>query len=311
MYITELQGSAQEFCGWQAAVAYVIPFESPATRMDSESAERFLDLLRAKDRDALQTASSRLGLIRREDDPVLPGELSIARLRTVLTGFCACFRLRKRYKGFRYLGTCKIFCTMGTCPHELYSRFLDCDSEVTTACLSEWNQVQEPESSVADGAQPIAPLRSLREHIPAVPPASALCTLQFLVERAKARAEKRVEATSKKRKAVAALLESPTVKRKNAMGTLAGSESPRSKLLRKLAEDLASPDFNVRFGVALTCIHEKVNSAEAKEYCLDSKLQTLLAQGNCLPLKIAVRRVLASWAASQLASLLLFCVFTM
>ena len=84
--ITELEGSAQEFCGWQAAVAYVITFESPATRMDSESAERFLDLLRAKDRDALQTASSRLGLIRREDDPVLPGELSIARLRTVLTG---------------------------------------------------------------------------------------------------------------------------------------------------------------------------------------------------------------------------------
>ena len=90
------------------------------------------------------------------------------------------------------------------------------------------------------------------------------------------------------------------------MGTLVGSESPRSKLLRKLAEDLASPDFNVRFGVALTCIHEKVNSAEAKEYCLDSKLQRLLAQGNCVPLKVAVRRVLGSWAASRLVSLLLF-----
>ena len=225
--------------------------------MDSQTALLFLDLLRAQDRDKAQTALLNLGVIRKEDAPVLPGQVSIARLRTILTGLCACFRLRKRYKGFRYLGTCKIFCTMGTCPHELYSRFLDCDSEVTTACLSEWNQVQEPESSVADGAQPIAPLRSLREHIPAVPPASALCTLQFLVERAKARAEKRVEATSKKTKAVAA------------------------------------------------------HSAEAKEYCLDSKLQTLLAQGNCLPLKIAVRRVLASWAASQLASLLLFCVFTM
>ena len=56
VYVTELRGSAQEFCGWQAAVAYVLPFESPATRMDSESAERFLDLLRAKDRDPLQTA---------------------------------------------------------------------------------------------------------------------------------------------------------------------------------------------------------------------------------------------------------------
>ena len=135
VYITELEGSAQDFCGWQAAVAYVIPFDCPATRMDSETAVLFLDLLRAKDRDRVQAALLRLGLIRKEDDPVLPGELSLARLRTVLTGICACFRLRKRYKGFRYLGTCKIFCTMGTCPHELYSRFLDFDSEVTTACL--------------------------------------------------------------------------------------------------------------------------------------------------------------------------------
>ena len=69
------------------------------------------------------------------------------------------------------------------------------------------------------------------------------------MERAKATAEKRVAATSKKRKAVVALLQSFTAKRKNAMGTLAGSESPRSKLLRKVAEDLASPDFNFRFGV--------------------------------------------------------------
>ena len=99
---------------------------------------------------------------------------------------------------------------MGICPYELYARFLDCNSEVTMVCLSEWNHVQEPESSVADGGQPIAPLRSLWEPIPAVLPASALCTLQFLVERAKATAEKRVEATSKKRKAVVAFLESFT-----------------------------------------------------------------------------------------------------
>ena len=288
VYVTELEGSAQEFCGWQAAVAYVLPFESPATRMDSESAERFLDLLRAKDRDALQTASSRLGLIRREDDPVLPGELSIARLRTVLTGFCACFRLRKRYKGFRYLGTCRIFCRMGTCPHELCARFLDGDKEVSMACLSEWTQAQEPESIIAADAQPIAQLRTEREHIPPLPPAAAMCTLQFLMQRANARAQKRVEATTKKRKAVAALLESPTAKRKNAMGTPVGCESPRSKLLQKLAEDLASLNFQISFGAIWSCSTEKVNSAEAKEHCLDSKLQKLLARNSCLLVKMAV-----------------------
>ena len=129
VYVTELRGSAQEICGWQSAVAYVFPFESPGTRMDSESAERFLNLLRAKDRDPLQTALLRMGLIRREDDPVLPRELSIARLPTLLTGFCACFRLRQEYKGFRYLGTCRIFCRRGTCPHELCARSLDGERE--------------------------------------------------------------------------------------------------------------------------------------------------------------------------------------
>ena len=55
---------------------------------------------------------------------------------------------------------------METCPHELYARFVDYDSEVTMACLSEWNQVQDPESIVAESAQPSEPLGSLREHIP-------------------------------------------------------------------------------------------------------------------------------------------------
>ena len=43
---------------------------------------------------------------------------------------------------------------METCCHELYARFVDYDSEVTMACLSEWNQMQDPESIVAESAQP-------------------------------------------------------------------------------------------------------------------------------------------------------------
>ena len=196
VYITKTEGAAQDICDWQAAVAYVIPLHCPTTRMDAQIAKHFLALLRVKDKDKIQTALLGLGLIRKEDAAVLPGEVSIARLRTILTSLCACFRLRKKYKGFRYLGTCKIFGTMGACPHELYSRFLDCDSEVTMACLSEWSHLQDLESTVAGGAQPIAPLGSLREHISTVPPASALCTLQFLEESAKATAQKWVEATS-------------------------------------------------------------------------------------------------------------------
>ena len=58
-------------------------------------------------------------------------------------------------------------------------------------------------------------------------------------------------------------------------------------------------------------MHENVSSAEAKQYGLDRKLKKLLEQGKCLPLEIAVRRVLASWAASQLPLLLHFLQFTL
>ena len=89
------------------------------------------------------------------------------------------------------------------------------------------------------------------------------------------------------------------------MGTPVGCESPRSKLLQKLAEDLASLNFQISFGAIWSCSTEKVNSAEAKEHCLDSKLQKLLARNNCLLVNMAVQRVLKSWAASQLVSLFL------
>ena len=107
--------------------------------MDTQTALFFLDLLNAQDRDRAQTALLKLGVMREEDAPILTGQVSIARVRTILTGLSACFRLHKKYKGFRYLRTCKIISTMGTCPHELYANFLDCDSEVTTAYLFEWN----------------------------------------------------------------------------------------------------------------------------------------------------------------------------
>ena len=86
--ITQLEGSAQVFCDWHTAVAYVIPFDSPTTRMDSQTALLFLDLLRAQDRDKARTALLKLGVIRKEYAPVLPGPG-----RRI--------RLRKRYKGLR------------------------------------------------------------------------------------------------------------------------------------------------------------------------------------------------------------------
>ena len=131
-------------------------------------------------------------------------------------------------------------------------------------------------------------------------PAAALCALTFTMQRAKERSQKRVEAGTTKRKAVAALLESPSAKRKKTAVNPVGFESPRSKLLQKLAQDLGSPANVVYFGAILKCKAEAVTSAEAMEHCLDRKLQQLLARDKTLPVKLAVQRVLKSWAASQL-----------
>ena len=77
---------------------------------------------------------------------------------------------------------------MGTCPHELCARFQDGDAAVSMADLSEWTQAQEPESISAADVQ----LRATREHVPPLPPAPALCTLTFLIQRAKARSQNKI-----------------------------------------------------------------------------------------------------------------------
>ena len=122
MYSTILEGPDQHFGGWRTATAYVFPFDTPTTRMDSQTAQRCLALLRAREAGTLKTALSALGFLRQNDAQVLPGEISIERLSQVMCGLCASVILCKQYKGFQYLETCIFFCRMGTCPHELCAR---------------------------------------------------------------------------------------------------------------------------------------------------------------------------------------------
>ena len=84
--------------------------------MDTQTALFFLDLLNAQNRDRAQTALLKLGVMRQEDAQIFAGQVSIARVRTILTRLSACFRLHKKYKGLQYLRTIS---TMGTYPHEL------------------------------------------------------------------------------------------------------------------------------------------------------------------------------------------------
>ena len=78
-------------------------------------------------------------MIRRVGAPVYPGQVSIARLWTIMAAFGVCVGLRKRYTGLGIWDPARLFCTMETCCHALYALF-------TLACITEWNQVQESES---------------------------------------------------------------------------------------------------------------------------------------------------------------------
>ena len=64
----------------------------------------------------------------------------------------------------------------------------------------------------------------------------------------------------KKRKAVAALLESPSGKKKSITVPWADLESTRSKLLQKLAQDLECPKFGVYFQTIMKCRAKSVFS---------------------------------------------------
>ena len=133
MYSKILDGPNYHFWRWRTAAAYVFPFDTPTTRMDSQTAQRCLALLRAREAGTLKTALSALGFLRQNDAQVLPGEISIERLSQVMCGLCARVKLCKQYKGFQYLGTCIFFCRMGTCPHELCARYSQQDPNVSNA----------------------------------------------------------------------------------------------------------------------------------------------------------------------------------
>ena len=69
--------------------------------------------------------------------------------------------------------------------------------------------------------------------------------------------------------------------------------------MQRLAQDLASPRYQVYFRAILNCKEESVTSAEAKENCLDTKLQQLVARDDSLPIRVAVTKAIKSWADSQ------------
>ena len=75
------------------ATAYVFPFTTPTTRMDSQSAKGVLTTLRVQDAGKLKTALSALSLLRHDDTPVLTGAMSIEGLAQVMSGLWCLFQV--------------------------------------------------------------------------------------------------------------------------------------------------------------------------------------------------------------------------
>ena len=101
---------------------------------------------------------------------------------------------------------------------------------------------------------------------------------------------------------MATLLESPSKKkRKSTTLPLVDLESPRSKLLQKLAKHIDDGSWGDRFQAILTCTKEMVSVSEAKQFGLDTKLRLLLDRDPTLPMKTAGNALRQIWLASQLA----------
>ena len=117
------------------------------------------------------------------------------------------------------------------------------------------------------------------------------------MERANARAQNRMEATTNKRKAVLALPESSPPKGKMSWAPWVAVNRSGAHCSRKLLKSLRHFIFKISVGATWSC-------------SIDSKLQKLVARNSDLLAKMAVQRVLKSRAASQLVSLFLL-LYTM
>ena len=188
MYSEIWEGPDEHFSGWRTATAYVFPFDTPTTRMDSQTAQRCLALLRAREAGTLKTALSALGFLRQNDAQVLPGEISIERLSQVMPGLCASLKLCKQYKGFQYLETCIFFAEWA---RVLMSYVLAIYNK-TLMYQSRFNKMApdtQPESLSAANVQ----LRAKQQSAFSQPSAAAGSTLQTLQLRAQTKMQKQTE----------------------------------------------------------------------------------------------------------------------
>ncbi len=125
------------------------------------------------------------------------------------------------------------------------------------------------------------------------------------MERANARAQNRMEATTNKRKAVLALPESSPPKGKMSWAPWVAVNRSGAHCSRKLLKSLRHFIFKISVGATWSCSIDKVHSAEVPQHCLHSQLQKLLARNSDLLVKMVAQPVFKSRAVSQLVSLCL------
>lgn len=135
---------------------------------------------------ALKTSS-----LVKDDEHFTDGRLSLVGFRALMTSLCMVFILARRQRGCTMICTCSTFTKLGTCCHELITRYLHGDKAIIMAPLSSMTHKNAVDLQAADEDF----RQKKRAGRPAaLPQQNALKTVNFKLLRVEQRQKKKKQA---------------------------------------------------------------------------------------------------------------------
>lgn len=135
---------------------------------------------------ALKTSS-----LVKDDEHFTDGRLSLVGFRALMTSLCMVFILARRQRGCTVICTCSTFTKLGTCCHELITRYLHVDKAIIMAPLPSMTHKNAVDLQAADEYF----RQKKRAGRPAaLPQQNALMTVNFKLLRVEQRQKKKKQA---------------------------------------------------------------------------------------------------------------------
>ena len=276
--------------GWRARRVTVTPVHHTSMAIDETVGARFIELLQARSEEAVWVVARKLDLVVK-DEAYPDGErLSQARLRTLLREVCAQLKSSKREWGqVAYVCTCFLFPRFGTCPHQIFARWLGKDVDVAMG--------SQVEFALGEGVQRAEDVEAcMRRHAtqrPCVAPGPARTTMDEIRIRAKQRKEKKEAAKTELKANVGKLFATPARTQKNT-----GKDDARLERLKKVFQQIQSHHFQAQFTAAMELERLGVTAKEAKALQGVNAVLLLHRKQTCpLPLRTLLVKIQKKWAA--------------